>query len=1653
VWGRDKRRAKPLVFGLLLISFSSFGQYANSWINFNQSYFKVSVAKDGIYKLTYSDLQSANFPVNSVDPRLIKLYHRGTEQAIFVQGEADAIFDTSDFIEFYGQKNDGTLDKNLYKPASVQPHSLYNLYSDTTAYFLTYSLIPPGGMRMDSFSEVNVANLGKETFHNEQRLLIFANRYTGGRALNSNEVQYTFFDQGEGWTGTPVQQNQSIDHVIDLANNPVVAGGLPQLEMLLVGWDDISHTAQVWAGANAGSLRVVANVNFFGFETPVVSTPLTWSDIGVDGKMMVRVTVGAAITNRFQLSTSYVKLVFPQSFDASGSNEKVFRLAANSFGKSYIEIDNPAPNLRVWDVSDPDNVSTIGIHQAGSSLSAVVPNTSSPRNLWVSNATSAPLKIKSISFRQINAAAANFLIVTNQVLMKPALGYANVVQAYSDYRASVAGGKYDTLTVAVDQLYNQFNYGETSSLAIYEFMRYMVGNGDPRYLFIIGKGRDIYAYSAYQRTVPPANEFRDLVPAAGLPSSDMAYTADLGGTTFAPKVPTGRLPASTPAQVAAYLNKIKETEAASATDDWRKKGLHLSGGFRSFELPLFKSYVDGFKTTAMGKFWGGAIATISKHEPNPVQLINISDQVNQGVNMITFFGHSSPGLIDIDIGFVSDPVLGYNNPGKYPVFLINGCNAGAFFLNGTLFGEDWILAANKGARNFIAHSSFGFPGSLQAYSDLFYRVGFGDSTFIQKGVGDIQKEVASRYLTDFGSSIFSVTQVQQMVLLGDPSVKLFGTALPDYTVDNPSLSIISLDGAPVTSFSSSFGIKIIRRNRGATGTGSVPVRIIRTFSDQTSRTYDSIFANVLNQDTIVFKLRREANGAGLNQFTVVIDPLNTIKEINKLNNTATFNVLVPSNGTKNLFPSTFAIINKQNIDLVFQSTNLISDKRDFQVQLDTANTFDSPFLKTQVVSGKVLAKSATILLAKDSTTYYWRTRLDKPKASESIEWVTTSFSFINNSPEGWGQLQFPQYIDNEVTALLKDLPERKLKYLETMTPFSVTTFGSNNGTPLALASLKIGNVEYNVASQGQQCRNNTINLVAFNKNTAVPYAGIPFSFQDPRTCGREPELINSFLLSELETGLNDDLSTYVDAIQQSDSILIFSIGNPGYQSWSSNVKTKLGNFGISASQINLLLDGEPVVILGRKGAAVGSAKIFKSNIAPADAQSLSVSKTMTGRSSKGTMKSVVLGPAQSWVKLIHQAIDVEPSDQVSFSVYGISLAGAQTLIQENITANLDLGFIDAHLYPYLKVELKMQDPVNLSAVQLRKWLVLYEPVAEGMLVYRGATTQQTIQEGQPFSSQFGFVNFSDKLFPGQLTVRTDVLTKSSRASASSNFLIDAPKPGDTTQFSISIDSKEKAGLNEVTVFVNPKIVPEQYYDNNILSLPDFLNVKRDAIAPVLNVTIDGRMVKNNDFVSSSPKIQIELKDENPFLFKTDTLGITIFLKIACNATNCPLTPIYFKRSDISWSPASATQDFKINFKPQNLNEGFYTLRVEGTDASGNKSGANPYEVDFIVNGTTALTLKSVYPNPSNSSFYFSFVLSGNVLPNDFFLQIIAMNGKIIQEFTYNDVRNFIIGTNELQWNGTDGAGNPLPNGIYLYKLRVAANGKSSVQVGKLAVAR
>ncbi|MEQ9593319.1 MAG: hypothetical protein RLN86_12000, partial [Cyclobacteriaceae bacterium] len=804
-------------------------------------------------------------------------------------------------------------------------------------------------------------------------------------------------------------------------------------------------------------------------------------------------------------------------------------------------------------------------------------------------------------------------------------------------------------------------------------------------------------------------------------------------------------------------------------------------------------------------------------------------------------------------------------------------------------------------------------------------------------------------------------------------------------------------------------------------------------------------------DTLAFKLYKEEGAAGFgnNKFLVELDLDDDIDELDETNNSGVVSLFIPLTGTKNLFPIDYGIVEETTVKLIWQNTDLLSDVREYVLEIDTVDTFDSGYKIAELIDGKVLLDYSLQLLSKDSLAYYWRTKLADPQQGENEGWSTTSFSFISSGGEGWAQIHFPQFLSDAASGLVKDPLLRELEFEEISADISVTNFGSNHPSP-AMTSFKINSAEYNLATQGQPCRSNTINFVAFNKTTLVPYAGIPFIFQDPRTCGREPQVINSFRLSELDLGGSNDVLEYIDSINPSDSVVIFSIGNANYSSWTAQVISRLEELGVESSQLASLQDGEPVVIFGRKGAASGTAQVNKTAAVPANEQELTVLESITGKATSGVMTSGIIGPATSWASFISFIRKNEVGDMHSFDIVGLDLDGNEAVLFSDVNGSLDISNVDPAAYPFLKVTYKVVDEVNLSPTQLRQWIIKYTPAPEGILLFDGGREQVTVVEGESWTANYRYHNISNKSFADSLSVSFSTFNKSSRLSDLALKKIAAPAPGDSTLFSFSVAATGKTGLNNVNVFVNPRIVPEQYYENNALELVDYLYVLRDQFIPVLDVTIDGRYIMNRDYVSENPTLRLKVWDESRYILKTDTLGIRIFLKYPCVGSSCQFEPIYFSRSDLSWSPASASADFEVLFSPLNLTVGEYQLLVEAQDGSGNQA-VEPYEATFRVSNDGVVSFHNPYPNPSQGEVFFKFTSTGPSAPDQYRLQIMSLDGRLVYE--YEITQPLRIGQNQFIWNGVSAGGVEIGNGLYLYRQVVIVGGESFTKNGKLALTR
>ncbi len=116
------------------------------------NWYKVSVTETGIHKISQQELASMGIDVASTDPRHIRVYGLPggmlpenletfryddlQELAIYVEGENDGNFSSSDYVLFYGRSPHVW----KYAQSNNQLRKHLNLYADKTYYFITTDL-------------------------------------------------------------------------------------------------------------------------------------------------------------------------------------------------------------------------------------------------------------------------------------------------------------------------------------------------------------------------------------------------------------------------------------------------------------------------------------------------------------------------------------------------------------------------------------------------------------------------------------------------------------------------------------------------------------------------------------------------------------------------------------------------------------------------------------------------------------------------------------------------------------------------------------------------------------------------------------------------------------------------------------------------------------------------------------------------------------------------------------------------------------------------------------------------------------------------------------------------------------------------------------------------------------------------------------------------------------------------------------------------------------------------------------------------------------------------------------------------------------------------------------------------------------------------
>ena len=170
--------------------------YGHEWIRYDRPYFKILLADDGMYRIPAATLTAQGVPLETLTGAQFQMFYMGQEEPLFVS--TDGTFGANDFIEFYGRRNRGELDRHLYRnPDAEMLNPLYSISTDTSAYFLTW--VNPGTptLRYQTLNNDLSNPPPKEEWFWDERRQVFFNAVL--QKADSEGVSESRFDEGEGY--------------------------------------------------------------------------------------------------------------------------------------------------------------------------------------------------------------------------------------------------------------------------------------------------------------------------------------------------------------------------------------------------------------------------------------------------------------------------------------------------------------------------------------------------------------------------------------------------------------------------------------------------------------------------------------------------------------------------------------------------------------------------------------------------------------------------------------------------------------------------------------------------------------------------------------------------------------------------------------------------------------------------------------------------------------------------------------------------------------------------------------------------------------------------------------------------------------------------------------------------------------------------------------------------------------------------------------------------------------------------------------------------------------------------------------------------------------------------------------------------------------
>lgn len=627
------------------------GATAQSSVLQKGAWYKIVIEKDGVYKISYDFLKKMGIDPNKINPKKIRLFGNSggmlpqanatprpidlTENAIYIKGEEDEIFNSDDFILFYAQGPD----KSYFDTSRGIFFYENNLYTDKNFCFLT-------------LGEENGKRIGtSENLTGTFPLIQEYNDYVFHETDQYNELQ-----SGREWTGEKfdlvteqtlkfeiegIKENSFINVVSDVMaksytgssfklffNNVLITEQyvlpISEARYALKGYHK-RDSIKVAAAAVSASALISQEVNYQYLKT--------------QGKYGVG-------------NIDFLLISFTRKLSRYG-NQTIFQSATSlANAVSQFEVLN-ASNTILWDISNPAEPRQQDHTLIGNTATFATPTTSLKQFIIFSNAgLLEPQFVNTINNQDLHSLPAppTLLIVTHPSFATEASRLANHREQHSQISVAV---------VTPDEIYHEFSSGRQDVSAIRDFIKYLYDKNSGTLKNVLLFGRCSYDYKDRMdkntNFVPTYESRNSLHPLETYSSDDYFgflensegnwgefpvenHTLDIG---------VGRLPVTTEEEARNVVNKIINYDTNNNTlGQWRKNIVFIAddGDLNQHQLQaddLAKFVESNYPQYNSKKIFIDEYPQIVKPNGESVPEANkkVQESLDRGSLIINYTGH------------------------------------------------------------------------------------------------------------------------------------------------------------------------------------------------------------------------------------------------------------------------------------------------------------------------------------------------------------------------------------------------------------------------------------------------------------------------------------------------------------------------------------------------------------------------------------------------------------------------------------------------------------------------------------------------------------------------------------------------------------------------------------------------------------------------------------------------------------------------------------------------------------------------------------------------------------------------------------------------------------------------------------------------------